>query len=145
MSRIFGPEFPAARGLAPRPAADPAPQPRVNAAPGRADGPVNTESAPDVSTSAATQNVPWEYDSLMDHFQRHGQEFGCQSADAYEQAAHDFYQHRNEYDSTNGRDGRIRCYDAASNTFAVFRSNGEPVTLFKPRQKGNYWEKQKRR
>jgi pyocin large subunit-like protein len=81
--------------------------------------------------------------SLPDHFARHGSEFGARSPEEYARMASQFLQRA----KTEGlpakvdRDGVLRIFDAATDTFGAYNSDGTTKTFFKPGSRG-YFERQ---
>lgn len=72
--------------------------------------------------------------TLADHFTRHGADFGANSAIDYAGKASRFLQEsqRVGLPTKIGSDGVIRVYDAKTNTFGSYNSNGTTRTFFKP-------------
>jgi len=81
---------------------------------------------------------------LMDHYERHGADFGATSASDYAKQAADFIERAQTENLPTkiASDGTIRVYDPASNTFASYGSDGRIRTYFKPTGGAKYWNKQ---
>jgi len=84
-------------------------------------------------------------ETLPDHFARHGRDFHARDAEDYAAQAHAFL----EQAKTSGlpakrdRDGSLRIYDSATDTFAAYNPNGTTKTFFKPGSP-TYFERQPR-
>lgn len=83
-------------------------------------------------------------ETLLDHFGRHGPDFGSQTPEEYAQQASSFLEQmvRNGEIKIDPEDGAIRVYDPESNTFAAYNPNGTSRTIFKPDEGQSYWDKQ---
>lgn len=105
-------------------------------------------------SGAATQALPskapptrqtWGYlDSLQDHFDRHGRDFGSQSPDEYAAQAWLFLQRARAESlptKVDDTDGTLRVFDPKTRTFAAYNRTGRTKTFFKPDSPG-YWERQ---
>jgi filamentous hemagglutinin len=71
----------------------------------------------------------------VDHFEKHGADFGAKSAHEYEQMARDFLNQPPKPTIVRGvrrGNGDILRYDTESCAFAVMRSDGVIKTFFKP-------------
>jgi RHS repeat-associated protein len=89
-------------------------------------------------------------DTLWDHFERHGGDFGSGTVDNYANTAREFYQRgMNEFKSGievhAGSDDIIRMYDKSTNTFGAYNSDGTTATFFKPDRGADYWTDQRSR
>jgi pyocin large subunit-like protein len=94
--------------------------------------------------TAPTAKQTWgNIASLPDHFARHGSEFGARNPEEYARMASQFLQRA----KTEGlpakvdRDGVLRVFDAGSDTFGAYNSDGTTKTFFKPGSRG-YFERQ---
>jgi RHS repeat-associated protein len=78
---------------------------------------------------------------LEDHFIRHGDDFGAQSAEDYADQASQFYQdsQANDLPTVIDSDGVTRVYDPDTNTFGSYNDDGTTRTFFKPTGGANYW------
>jgi hypothetical protein len=82
-------------------------------------------------------------DTLQDHFDRHGRDFGVKSSGDYARLAQDF---RTSALSTQGTefridtDGTLRIYDRVTNTFASYNADGSTKTFYKPGAGESYWD-----
>ncbi|MDR2610018.1 MAG: hypothetical protein LBC58_01015 [Clostridiales Family XIII bacterium] len=78
------------------------------------------------------------------HFDDHGKEYGVNSINEYEKLAIVL---RDKNIDTNIREfisesGLRFKYDIKNNDFLIYKENGEIVTLYKPDDGYNYWERQ---
>ena len=80
----------------------------------------------------------------MDHFERHGADFGATSAEDYASQASGFLQRAQAEGLPTKIDssGTIRVYEPASNTFGSYNPNGTTKTFYKPSTGSNYWQRQ---
>ena len=76
-------------------------------------------------------------ETLADHFNRHGADFGATSAEHYAQQASRFLQESQAAGLPTKIDskGIIRVYDPKTNTFGSYNPNGTTATFFKPQPK----------
>jgi hypothetical protein len=83
-------------------------------------------------------------ETLIDHFRRHGADFGATSAREYATMAYDFYRRAQEekYPRKIASDGTIRIYDRKTNTFGAYSPDGTTKTFFKPKNGERYWKRQ---
>jgi hypothetical protein len=91
--------------------------------------------------------------TLVDHFARHGADFGARTAGEYSDAAAAFLQRSQVEGLATKIDARgvIRVYDEATNTFGAFNPSGTTRTFYKPDPKIHgyqtnldYWNAQPR-
>ena len=83
-------------------------------------------------------------DTLDDHFDRHGADFGAKTPDEYARLAHEFFvRGRSEGLPTkvDPSNGTIRIYDPQTNTFGSYSPDGLTKTFFKPTSP-SYWDRQ---
>lgn len=93
--------------------------------------------------SAGTPQPTWANpNTLKDHFDRHAKAFSITDESAYENQAHQFYLNRDKYQTKTDENGVIRVYDAQTNTFGVYNSNGKTITFFKPSHGQRYFDSQ---
>jgi hypothetical protein len=73
-------------------------------------------------------------DTLTDHFNRHGAEFGARTADEYARMASDFLDESRArgLPTKIGPDGTIRVYDPGTNTFGAYNPDGSTKTFYHP-------------
>jgi pyocin large subunit-like protein len=73
-------------------------------------------------------------ETIQDHFERHGPDFGARSAEEYVQQSQDFYIRAQEEGLPTKIDslGVVRVYDPETNTFGAYNMNGSTRTFFKP-------------
>jgi hypothetical protein len=76
-------------------------------------------------------------ETLADHFNRHGADFGATSAEQYAQQASRFLQESqaNGLPTKIDSKGIIRVYDPKTNTFGAYNPNGTTATFYKPQPK----------
>jgi len=93
----------------------------------------------------ASKAAKWgRAETLSDHFQRHGKDFGAKSADDYANMASDFFvkSQKEKMPTKIDSKGIIRVYDPKSNTFGSYNPDGTTATFFKPSQGQKYWNRQ---
>ncbi len=83
-------------------------------------------------------------DTLNDHFERHGNDFGAESPQDYAAQANDFYQRAQDegLPMVQGSDGVTRAYDPDTNTFGSYNSDGTTKTFFQPDDGEPYFQGQ---
>jgi hypothetical protein len=129
------------------PAKPPKPLPKIQES-------AEAESAPAVKPkAAATPAKPrapptretWGYlPSLQDHYERHGRDFRCTSADDYAAKAWLFLQYAKQnalpmkWDES---DGTLRVWEPSLRVFAAYNRDGTTKTFFRPTSPG-YWSRQ---
>jgi len=83
---------------------------------------------------------------LLDHFQKHGAEFGARSADEYLKKARAFIARSADNPQVLThitKEGKLYLYDPSTNEFAALSSDGKHLlTYFKPKKRMEYWRKQ---
>ena len=81
---------------------------------------------------------------LDDHFRRHGDDFGAESAEEYAEQAAGFLRRsqREGLPAKVDANGVVRVYDPATNTFGVYGPDGVIKTLFKPKAGQAYFDRQ---
>jgi len=91
-------------------------------------------------------------DTLDDHYERHGADFGATSQDEYAHQASDFLQRsqREQLDTKIDDRGAIRIYDQNTNEFGSYNADGTTRTYFAPdpaehglATNADYWDGQK--
>lgn len=93
----------------------------------------------------ASKAAKWgRADTLADHFQRHGKDFGASSANDYASMASDFLvrAQKERLPTKIGPDGAIRVYEPKTNTFGSYNADGTTRTFYKPSQGQKYWNRQ---
>jgi hypothetical protein len=103
-----------------------------------------TERPPIEPQRAAPSSSSWGNPAtLMDHFERHGGDFGAVDALDYATQANSFFQRSATagYPRKIDIDGTIRIYDPTTNTFGSYNSDGTTKTFFKPTSNA-YWNRQ---
>jgi hypothetical protein len=83
-------------------------------------------------------------DTLVDHFRRHGADFGARTAEEYAEAASSFLR-RSQAERLPTKidpEGIIRIYDPRTNTFGAYNPSGTTRTFFKPKRGEAYWADQ---
>ncbi len=83
-------------------------------------------------------------ETLIDHFRRHGADFGAKSARDYAKMAGRFFERAQEekLPTKIAPDGTIRVYDRKTNTFGAYNPDGTTKTFFKPKDGVKYWNRQ---
>ncbi len=101
-------------------------------------------TAAPVATAPPTRLTWGHLDSLQDHFERHGPDFGAKSQDDYAAMAWQFLQ-RAKRDGLpmklDESDGSLRVFDPKTHAFASYDPRGKTRTYFKP-SNPNYWSNQ---
>jgi pyocin large subunit-like protein len=83
-------------------------------------------------------------ESAQAQYERNGQALGATSVEDYIAEARAFVSRPPKgTQMATRRNGDVLYYDPASNRFAVATSQGQPRTLFKPREGAAYWADQK--
>jgi pyocin large subunit-like protein len=83
-------------------------------------------------------------DSLRDHFERHGGDFGSASPEEYAAQAWRFLQRARAENlpmKLDPTDGTLRVFDPQTRAFAAYNAAGRTKTFFKP-QSPTYWQRQ---
>jgi len=90
--------------------------------------------APTTSVSASARQTWGHPETLPDHFARHGPDFGARTPDEYAAQAHAFLQRARTSGLAAKRDrnGELRIYDPATDTFGAYNADGTTKTFFKP-------------
>ena len=73
--------------------------------------------------------------TLVDHFERHGKDFGAKTPQEYVQMSSDFLRssQNQRFPTKISPDGNtIRVYDPTTNIFGSYTAGGETRTFFKP-------------
>jgi hypothetical protein len=87
----------------------------------------------------------WGYmPSLQDHYERHGRDFNCTSADDYAAKAWMFLQYarRNNLPMKwDAADRTLRVWEPKTRAFAAYNANGTTKTFFRPNS-DSYWSRQ---
>jgi hypothetical protein len=84
-------------------------------------------------------------ETLQDHFERHGPDFGARDANEYARMSREFRVDALNNPRTELRfdsDGTVRIYDRATNTFGSYNEDGSTKTFFKPKTGERYWANQ---
>ncbi|MES2481619.1 MAG: RHS repeat-associated core domain-containing protein, partial [Pseudomonadota bacterium] len=82
-------------------------------------------------------------ETLDNHFVRHGGSFGATSAEEYAKQAQHFRERGLNNPATEFRidkDGTLRIYDRATNTFGSYNPDGSTKTFYRPGSKERYWD-----
>ena len=102
----------------------------------RADEAIEAATSADAEPVTLPTAESWKAPAtLADHVARHGPDFGIASADEYAQRASQFFQEgiaKRIPTKIAEKDGTIRMYDRASNTFGSYHPDGTAKTLYKP-------------
>jgi len=82
--------------------------------------------------------------SLIDHVERHGDDFGINSLEDYAKSAQDFFEKGMDESSGYFRkvddNGTIRIYDSNTDTFGSFNPDGSTRTYYKPNPEEHHFE-----
>ena len=81
-------------------------------------------------------------DTLQDHFDRHGSDFGAKDPNDYAKKANDFYNDRSNHQVKVDENGVTRVYDPNTNTFGSYNSDGTTRTFYKPTGGQKYFDSQ---
>lgn len=116
---------------------------------GEADTPpptkVKQETKQPVQPRAPPTQETWGYmPSLQDHYERHGKDFRCTSADDYAAKAWLFLQYAKQKSlpmKWDDSDGTLRIWEPTSRAFAAFNRDGTTKTFFRPNSP-TYWSRQ---
>lgn len=105
---------------------------------------VGTIAAVAAVADAAASAVHWgKPETLQEHFEEHGGDFGATGPDDYARQASDFLR-RSQAEGLPTKideDGVIRTYDPDTNTFGSYNPDGTTRTFFKPTSP-TYWDRQ---
>jgi len=114
----------------------------------------DNEKAPASTTEQVKKSTPprappthetWGYmASLQDHYERHGKDFRCTSADDYAAKAWLFLQYARQNSlpmKWDESDGTLRIWEPNSRAFAAFNRDGTTKTFFRPNS-SSYWSRQ---
>lgn len=102
------------------------------------------KSTPATLTPPPTRQTWGHLDSLQDHFERHGHDFGAKSPDEYAAQAWLFLQRARAESlpmKQDDTDGTLRVFDPQTHAFAAYNAGGKTKTFFKPESPG-YWQRQ---
>ena len=97
------------------------------------------------STNVSAQSSWGNSQTLQDHFDRHGADFGATSPADYAAQAHAFYLASKTDKNIQvkvDQTGVIRIYDARTNSFGSYNANGTTKTFFKPAGGQAYFDNQ---
>ena len=87
--------------------------------------------------------VEFNPETIADHADRHGKDFGLTNQAEYGKKAVSFINGKQkDKQSLVGSDGVRRFYSEADNTFAAVYPDGTISTFYRPRQGNRYWERQ---
>jgi RHS repeat-associated protein len=111
--------------------------------------PIGLESPEAGSVERAAKDLPigetWgNIKSLVNHFFKHGSDFGANNAEDYAAQASKFLvqSQRSGLPTKIDVEGVIRTYDARTNTFGAYNPNGTTRTFFTPDRGQAYWDDQ---
>jgi hypothetical protein len=103
-----------------------------------------------VDTGASSRDKPeasWgSARKLNEHLKQHGRDFGTNSAREYAKQAQDFLKRgtTDKLPTVIDKQGVVRMYDPATNTFGSYNANGTTRTFYKPTSP-TYFERQVQR
>lgn len=99
----------------------------------------------DAAAKAPSARETWGHlDSLQDHYDRHGRDFGSKSPEEYAAQAWRFLQRARTEDlpmKLDRTDGTLRVFDPATGVFGAYNNAGRTKTFFKPGS-ASYWQRQ---
>ncbi|RUO76542.1 hypothetical protein CWI84_11675 [Idiomarina tyrosinivorans] len=110
------------------------------------DTPTEHDAYKDGLVNEQGEAVNWgNPDTLIDHVERHGSDFGITDPTEYGEFAQDFFNNRNApgVETIVDSNGVTKVYDPATNTFASYNPDGTTKTIYKPAPGDSYWENQK--
>lgn len=100
---------------------------------------------PKMATQVPPTSQTWGHmDSLRDHFERHGRDFGSKSPDDYAAQAWQFLQRARRDNlpmKIDDTDGTLRVFDPKTRAFAAYTGAGRTKTYFRP-ESATYWQRQ---
>jgi hypothetical protein len=104
------------------------------------------KAAPDTApTKTPPARQTWgKIDSLQDHFDRHGRDFGSKSPEDYAAQAWLFLQRARTENlpmKLDDTDSTVRIFDPQTGAFAAYNGVGKTKTFFKP-ESSTYWQRQ---
>jgi hypothetical protein len=110
----------------------------------------SSSSSPDITCTFSFGGItsgPYNWgdlSTLLDHFGRHGPDFGSQSPEEYAQQASSFLEQMVSEGEIriDSRSGVIRVYNPETNTFGSYNPDGTTKTMFNSEEGESYWEKQ---
>lgn len=102
------------------------------------DGPYGADGA---GYSQDALNSWGRPETLQDHFNRHGADFGATDIYDYAAKAHALY-HRHGVEAKLDAAGTLRIYDPATGAFGAYNADGTTRTFFKPRRGQAYFDRQ---
>lgn len=102
------------------------------------DGPYGADGAGQEQDALDSWGRP---ETLQDHFDRHGAEFGAADIYDYAAQAHALY-HRPGVEAKVDAAGTLRIYDPASGAFGAYNPDGTTKTFFRPRRGQAYFDRQ---
>ncbi len=104
-----------------------------------------TVPTPSSAARAPPARVSWGYwESLQDHYNRHGADFQSQSPEDYAAQAWHFLQRAKAGQlqmKWDDADETLRVYDPKTRAFAAYNRNGTTKTYFRPNSQ-SYWQRQ---
>lgn len=98
----------------------------------------------DATTSEATEADYHDWANLQtlpDHFDRHGGDFGAIDMYDYARMAHKLYEHRDSFQVKTDK-SNVRVYDPDTNSFGAYHKDGTTKTFFKPDDGQAYFDRQ---
>lgn len=104
----------------------------------------NTRGSSQLSFPQLDPDESWgNSETLSDHFERHGADFGAATEQDYANQASEFFRQSQEdgLPTKIDENGTIRVYDPNSNTFGAYNPDGTTRTFFKP-SSPTYWNRQ---
>jgi len=94
-------------------------------------------------TTKCPEDSTWgNPDTLQDHYDRHGSDFGSSDPQDYAKSANEFYNDRGNHQVKVDQNGTTRVYDPNTNTFGSYNADGTTRTFFKPTDFQAYFDRQ---
>lgn len=102
----------------------------------------STQEVGSESVEAEDSELYWgNLNTLQDHFDRHGADFGAADPEDYARQAYAFYLERARH-QVKDDDGTLRVFDADTNAFGAYNRDGTAKTYFKPDDGQAYFDRQ---
>lgn len=110
---------------------------------GKSSTPAPTPTKPAELRAPPTRSTWGNLSSLVDHFERHGRDFGATSPDDYAAKAWLFREQARAagLPMKLDADGTVRMWDGRTRSFAAYNRDGTTKTFFKP-DSPTYWQRQ---
>ncbi len=118
-------------------------QQKIATANAPASAPAGSYSSAPATVAGDARQTWGRPETLPDHFARHGSDFHARDAEDYAAQATAFLQRAKAIGlpAKRDRDGSLRVYDRATDTFGAYNGDGTTKTFFKPGSP-SYFERQ---